>query len=237
MQWSNLLARAWLRKAESSPVLRKVRPVAGAYRNESLGRLVLLAWCLHTLWETSGRLGQQLGCVRAGDLCVRARPRLECLRPVQSFATQVAFRGLTRFEKGPRGSRRDRRATGRRDSMRTERRLRLHARVGRSQVCPHVVSCCRSRWAMSGSEKPDSGKPGSSGRGPSQLRVTAEGETMSGSRSRWLSRGTGEGPRRVPAEGRRLGSGKPFVLHGACGGSDLGLCLTVSSVESRLTRR
>lgn len=105
MRRSNLLARAWLRKAESSPVLRKVRPVAGAYRNESLGRLVLLAWCLHTLWETSGRLGQQLGCVRAGDLCVRARPRLECLRPVQSFATQVAFRGLT-------ASKRDRAARG-----------------------------------------------------------------------------------------------------------------------------
>jgi hypothetical protein len=38
------------------------------------------------------------------------------------------------------------------------------------------------------------GKTESSGRGPSQLRVTVAGETTSGSRSRWLSRGTGEGP-------------------------------------------
>lgn len=181
-------------------------------------------------WATA-RMRPSRGPVRSHTASTRMPPARAVLRHASGFS------GPHRFEKGPRGSRRDRRATGRRDSMRAERRLRLRARVERSQVCPHVVSCCRSRWATSGSEKRDSGKPGSSGRGPSQLRVTAAGETTSGSRSRWLSRGTGEGPRRVPAEGRRPGSGKPCVLHGACGGSDLGPCPTASSVESRLVRR
>lgn len=230
MRWSNPLARARLRKAESSPVLRKVRPVAGTYRNESLGRLVPLAWCLHTLWETSGRLGQQLGCVRAGDLCVRARPRLECLRPVQSFVTQVAFRGLT-------ASKRDARLAARSPGNRSSRQHAngASAPVAREGRTFAGVPPCRVVLQKSvgdvGLREARLGKTESSGRGPSQLRVTVAGETTSGSRSRWLSRGTGEGPRRVPAEGRRLGSGKPFVLHGACGGSDLGLCPTVSSVN------
>lgn len=57
------------------------------------------ARCLLTLCETCGRQWATLGNARAGDLCVRARPRLERFRPVQSFATQVAFWGLTASER------------------------------------------------------------------------------------------------------------------------------------------